>query len=319
MRTKTVVGMAVASALSWSYGAMAAENFGHMGADSTYGVVTPFSPNESGPADLPHGTRYSSLGAEHASAGAAVDHEVVTPLADNESGPHDIMLQRRGHSFHAARDMRSMANPQTPWSPSESGVNAYNEDTLGHARQVAEVEQARIAAREWNANLAARSSSDLDTSASLSEPVGGTSGLGLQGSNERSVDPSQPSASEPSRQSQFSEPSSSDWRSDAGMPSEIERTSAMRSESEYAIPVTQYNTVGILETPAEPSEYTVWSVEPLNPGADIATGDTIYVVPGDAEVAFVPDFGQSSPLGASGEYSAGVTDESSEANEPSSL
>lgn len=312
MRTKTMVGIAVASALSWSYGAMA-NNYGHMGADSTYGVVTPFSPNEAGPADLPHGDRYAAIGrGGPSSSGVAVDHEVITPLASNESGPNDIMLQRRGHGFHTARasSARSMANPQTPWSPSEAGLNTFNEDMQSQAQQVAEVEQARIAAAEWNANIAARSS-ELDRTASFPEPVGGTSGLGLQGSNERFVDPSQ--------QSSLSEPIAPDVRSDAGMPSEVERTSAMRPEAEYAIPVTEYNTVGILETPAAPTEYTVWSVEPLNPGADIATGDTVYLVPDGSEVAFVPDFGQSSPLGASGDYSAGVSDESGEASESSSL
>jgi hypothetical protein len=204
-----------------------------------------------------------------------------------------------------------MANPQTPWSPHEAGLNTFNEDLQDQARQVAEVEHARVAAAEWNARIAAAPAADVDTSAQLSEPVGGTSGLGLHGSNERIADPSQ--------QSSLSEPTPSDVRSDASMPSEIERTRAMRSEPEYAIPVTEYNTVGILETPSEPTENTVWSVEPLNPGADIATGDTVYLVPDGSEVAFVPDFGQSSPLGATGDYSASTTDDSGESSESSSL
>lgn len=337
MRTKTMVGIAVASALSWSYGAMADgyghrdahSNYGHMGADSTYGVVTPFSPSESGPADLPRGNRYSSVAQnEPWGAGATEDREVITPLADNEAGPNDIMLQRRGNRFHTNAS-RSMANPQTAWSNNEAGPSTFNEDMRAHRQQVAEVERARIAAADWNARIAAAPATAADTNA-LSEPVGGTSGLGLHGSSERYVDPSQqssmseplppPSLSESTQQSlppeQASQP---DVRGDAGMPSEVERTSAMRRESGYALPVTEYNTVGILETPAEPSEYTVWSVEPLNPGADIATGDTIYLVPDASEIAFVPDFGQSSPLGTSGDQSAGLTDEASEPNGPSSL
>jgi hypothetical protein len=60
-------------------------------------------------------------------------------------------------------------------------------------------------------------------------------------------------------------------------------------------------------------------VEPLNPGVDIATGDTIYLVPDGSEAAFVPDFGQSSPLGTSGNRSAGLSDDTSEPNGPSPL
>jgi hypothetical protein len=84
--------------------------------------------------------------------------------------------------------------------------------------------------------------------------------------------------------------------------------------------VYEYNTVGILETPAVVTEHTVWSVEPLTPEADLASGDTIYLVPDGAEVAFVPEFGTGSPLGTSGDYSAGVTEsESGETSESSSL
>ncbi|MGE5524724.1 MAG: hypothetical protein ACM3SS_13490, partial [Rhodospirillaceae bacterium] len=292
---KTTLGLAVASALSWSYGAMAAGSDAGIAADSTYGVVTPFSPNEAGPADLAYGDRHPRGSEGYASADGRIDREVITPLADNEAGPNEIMDQRRGRSFRTADASRSMANPQTPWSPHEAGVNTFNQDMQDHARQVAEVEHARVAAAEWNARIAAAPGAEMDTSARLSEPVvGSTSGVGLHGANERVVDPSQ--------QSSLSEPSPSDVRSDASTPSEIERTHAMRSEPEYSIPVTEYNTVGILETPSEPNEYTVWNVEPLNPGADIATGDTVYLVPDKSETAFVPDFGQSSPLGASGDY-----------------
>jgi hypothetical protein len=333
MRTRTMVGVAVASALSWSYGAMADgygradthSNYGHMGVDSTYGVVTPFSPNEAGPTDLPRGNRYSTIAQNDPwSAGATEDREVITPLADNEAGPNDIMPQRRGDRFHSNAS-RSMANPQTAWSDNEAGPSTFNEDMRAHQQQVAEVERARVAAADWNARIAA-----ADTNA-LSGSIGGTSGLGLHGSNERYVDPSQQSSmSEPSPQPSLSESaqqsslppqqaSQPDVRGDAGMPSEVDRTSAFRSESEYSLPVTEYNTVGILETPTEPGEYTVWSVEPLNPGADIATGDTIYLVPDASEAAFVPDFGQSSPLGTSGDRSAGLTDNESEPNGPSSL
>jgi hypothetical protein len=337
MRTKTIVGIAVASALSWSYGAMA-NGYGHMRADSnfraaaadtTFGVATPYSPNESGPADVPRGDRYASVAQNDTwSTRASFSHEVITPLADNEAGPNDIMLQRRGHRFDTSTT-RSMANPQTAWSDNEAGPNTYNEDMRAHRQQVAEVERARIAAAEWNARIAAAPVTAPDTNA-LSEPVGGTSGVGLQGSNERYVDPSQqssvngslsqPAFTEPAQQSSLppAPESRPDVRGDAGMPSGVDRTSAMRREPEYSLPVTQYNSVGILETPTAPGEYAVWNVEPLNAGADIATGDTVYVVPGGSEVAIVPEFAPSSPLGASGDQSAtSMTDDGNASTESS--
>jgi hypothetical protein len=254
---------------------------------------------------------------------------VITPLADNEAGPNDIMLQRRGNRLHTSAS-RSMANPQTAWSNNEAGPSTFNEDMRAHRQQVAEVERARIAAADWNARIAAAPAVQADTNA-RSEPVGGTAGSGLHGSNERYVDPSQqssmseplplPSLSEPAQQSSLppEQALQPDVRGEVGMPTEVDRTSAIRPESGYGLPVTEYNTVGILETPAEPGEYTVWSVEPLNPGVDIATGDTIYLVPDASEAAFVPDFGQSSPLGTSGDQSAGLSDDASEPSGPSSL
>lgn len=305
MKAKSLIGIAVAGALSWSYGAWAggyerAGNYGHMGLDTTYGAVTPFSPNEAGPAALPHGERYASIGERSDSAGVPVA-AIVTPLQDNEAGPHEFALERSEAVQTAS--VRSMANPQTPWSPNEGGLNTFHEDMDGHAQQVAEVDRTRIAVAEWNANLAS-SASGADTMAGVSsaEPVGSTAGIGLQGSAGSFGDPSL----QPER------------TGDAGLPSEVERTSAMR-QNEYAIPVYEHNTVGILETPAQVTEHTVWSVEPLTPEADLASGSTVYLAPESPEVSFVPDFG-SSPLGATGEQSAGVAaEESAEGSAASSL
>jgi hypothetical protein len=300
--------------------------------EAAFGVATPFSPNESGPADTmrPDRDRYPSVAQNDAWSGErASAHEVITPLADNEAGPNDIMLQRQGHRFDTAMSARSMANPQTAWSDNEAGPSTYNEDMLAHRQQVAEVERARIAAAEWNARIAAAPVTAPDTNA-LTEPLGGTSGLTPRGSNERYVDPSQQSSmSEPFSQPALTEPtqrsalpaasdSQPDVRGDAATPSEVDRTSALRQEPDYSLPVTEYNTVGILEMPAEPGEYTVWSVEPLNPGADIATGDTVYI-PDGSQVVFLSDFDRPRSPAGKAEQSASVDDDTTGASGPSSL
>jgi hypothetical protein len=244
-------------------------------------------------------------------AAAPIEHEVVTPLASNEAGPNVIIAQRRGHDFRSARTARSLANPQTPWSPHEAGLNTYGEDMHERSLQVAEVERAHIAAAHWNAQVASASDTSLAAPAAFPEGTGSTSGIGIQGSNERVVDPSlQSSSIEPS--------ATRDLRSDATLPSEVDRTGAMRPE--YAVPVTEYNTVGILEMPAQPGDRTVWSVEPLTPGADIATGSTVYVVPEGPQTVMVPEIRDSNPLANTGDRSAGASpSEGAEANTPSPL
>ena len=312
MRMKTIVDMAVASALSWSYGAMAHGQYGYMGTQSSYEVVTPFSPNESGPADWSQDAAHSGMGEAPYSAAAPVDHEVITPLSANESGPNDEMFrQEHPQSFRAASaSSHSMANPQTPWSPSEAGLNDPNEDELAHERQVAEVEQARIAAAEWNAHLASSPQSGFGTSAGATGPVGGTAGLGLHGSNERSVDPSQQSWSDPSHHSSVSEPQSERGLRGEAMPGEFDRTSGLSAEEQSAVPVVGHDTVGILEGPTATGEYSVWNVEPLTPDADIATADTVYLAPDGSVAAFAPDLDRSDAMASSGDYSAGMTEES---------
>lgn len=308
MKAKTVIGIAVASALSWSYGAMADSRMDRISGSGTFEVMTPFSPNEAGPAELAPVRTASSMEV------AASEHDLMTPLASREAGPSDIRLQRRGQTFHTARASRSMPNPQTPWSPNEAGLNTFAEDMRDHALHVAEVERAHIAAAEWNAHLASAASTAVEPregTAQLTEPVGSTSGIALQGSSERIVDPNQPS-------SLIEPPTEPEVRGDAaGLPAEVERTSAIRPEGEYPLPVTQYNTVGILETPRAPSELTVWSVEPLTPQADLTTGDTVYLVPENADIVFAPDFGDSSPLGATGERSASMSDDAGETSSSS--
>lgn len=309
MKAKTMIGVAVAGALSWSYGALA-DDFGRMDSASTYGVATPFSPNEAGPAQ-PWTDRDAFLDARSHSASNAAVYEVVTPLASNEAGFDDVMQTREPRALNLASS-HSMANPRTPWSPNEGGADlSLAENMQLHAQQIAEVEHARIAAAEWNAQFAT-SGDSFDRTAALSEPVGGTSGLALSGRSEGFGEAPQDTTHQPSVSSgQLPD------RSAASTPAETERTSAMRPESEYGIPVTEYSTVGVLEAPIEVSEQSVWNVEPLAPSADLAQGQTVYVAPDGSSGTIAPELGNSSPLGTSGGYSAGVTEMESEASSPS--
>lgn len=315
MKAKTMMGVAVAGALSWSYGALAGDGYRHMSNTDTYGVVTPYSPSESGPAAQPWSERDASANTRFDSAGNPASYEVVTPLTFNEAGFDDVTLQREPRALNVASS-QSMANPHTPWSPNEGGADlSLGEDLQMHAQQVAEVEHARLAAAEWNAQLASGSTSfDRTADLSASEPIGSTSGRALRGSNESFGEAPQDTTHQPS----ISREQMRDQHSDASRPSDVEHTSALRRESEYGIPVTEYTTVGVLEVPTEPSDQAVWNVEPLTANADLAYGETVYIAPDGSSGTLAPEFGNSSPLGTSGDYSAGVTEsESGEASSPS--
>jgi len=302
MKAKSMVGVAVASALMWSYGAMADSDF-TLTERGGHEVATPFSPNEAGPAMMPHEREAASAAPRHLSSLQRDDYEIVTPLSPGESGPADD-LQQRGHPLKPLRTARSMASPDTPWSPSEAGVNDYNVDMQARARQVNDVEQARIAAAEWNASIAAAEQKAIEqqqaASSGAEAPYGATSGPALHGTTEGYGDPT--------RQSSVPEPAYSEPRSDnADTPAQTDRTGAMRSESEYPDAAGNAATVGILEIPAEPADQAVWNVEPLTPGADLASGTTVYVVPQGHELVFLPDFGNSA-AGNSGEYAASAAE-----------
>lgn len=284
MRAKSMVGMAVASALMWSYGAMANPDFS--GERGAHEVVTPFSPNEAGPAMMPHEREAVSAAPTRMSSLQRDDYEIATPFSPNESGPADN-LQQRGHALQPQRTARSMASPQTPWSPNETGANDYEADMHARARQVNDVEQARIAAAEWNASIAAAERNAIEQQQAASsggEPssYGSTSGLGLQGTTEGHGDPAQQSSLPGSA---YSEP-----RSDNGnVPTETDRTHVMRSEPGYSDAGSDTGAVGILEVPAEPADQAVWNVEPLTPGANLASGATVYAVPPGHELVFLHD------------------------------
>lgn len=295
MKAKNVVGMAVASALMWSYGAMANSDF-TISERHAQEVMTPFAPNEAGPAVLPHEHDATSAAPTRMSSLQRDDYEVATPLSPNESGPAEGLQQSR-HALQPMRTARSMANPQTPWSPNEAGVSEYSADLESHAKQVAEVEQARIAASEWNASLAAsdRNAIDQQHVSAGAESYGTISSLGVQGATEGSSDPTQQSA--------LPEPAYAGPRSDnAEMPAQVDRTHAMRSESEQGAGGDSAS-VGVLEVPAGPADQAVWNVEPLTPGADLASGTTVYAVPQGHELVFLPDFGRND-AGSSEEYAA---------------
>jgi len=132
------------------------------------------------------------------------------------------------------------------------------------------------------------------STAGLSEPIGGTGGVALRGSNEGFGEAPQDTTHQPSLGSEQMR----EHHSDASLPAEVERTSAMRPESDHGIRVTEYSTVGVLEVPPEPSERSVWNVEPLTPEADLARGETLYITPDGSPGTLTPEFGNSSPLGA---------------------
>jgi len=76
-----------------------------------------------------------------ATTSAAVEHSAQPARSE---GRRQIAAQRK----HTARTGGGMPNPQTPWSPNESGEPNYAQEMQAYRQQVASVEQARIATAE---------------------------------------------------------------------------------------------------------------------------------------------------------------------------
>lgn len=71
--------------------------------------------------------------------------EVITPFSPNESGPS--LPMRDTHARHAPLESAayvSLPNPQTPFSPNESGPVNYAQEMRERAQHVASVTQARV-------------------------------------------------------------------------------------------------------------------------------------------------------------------------------
>lgn len=243
-------GIAVTTALSlslslslssWSNAALADPHAPVMDA-GRFEVMTPYSPNESGMADWPG--QASSRATMYSSGTAAA--VIVTPLADNEVGPNELPRQHAERRDGTIARTVALPNPQTPWSPNESGPNAYGEFMRESADHLAAVEQARVAAAESQraAYLTAAPAEFASTG-----PTGATSG--------GAADHGHPGAP--------ADPHTAPLGSDA-----------LRREAV---------TAGVLEAPSTGPAPNAWNVEPLAPHGDLTAGQTVYILPGSGDVA----------------------------------
>lgn len=112
MNSKTLIAAAVAGACAWPIAAAA---------------------RISGPADT----------ITTSAAPTATFSEAITPHSVSESAPW--MTAEETRARHTKANYASMPNPQSPWSPNESGPANYAEDMRERVQHVASVEQARVA------------------------------------------------------------------------------------------------------------------------------------------------------------------------------
>jgi hypothetical protein len=173
MNARTLLGIAAAGTLAWSHGAVAGPHDNVVMNNGALVVITPFSPNESGPAERPE-QRLANLTTPSASTSALAP--VITPLADNEVGPNELRPAMR--NALAAPDSSLMPNPQTPWSVSESGADSYGDYLAAREQQVVAFEHARIAAAEWNAQVAAIAARNAEIAAAEAWTADGQPALG---------------------------------------------------------------------------------------------------------------------------------------------
>lgn len=111
MNSKTLIAVAVAGACAWPIAAAARISAGDA-------VTTSTAPT----------------------AGFA---EVITPHSVSESAPWMTVEETRAR--HTKVNLGSMPNPQSPWSPNESGPSNYAEEMRERVQHVASVEQTRVA------------------------------------------------------------------------------------------------------------------------------------------------------------------------------
>ena len=145
MTRKKLIVLSVATACAWPMLVQA------IGVGSTYEaghweVITPSSVDESAPHlafSRSHLGTPRAAGSIQASVSAPQYTEAAAVGATSEASMTSVTGDKRQRT--AARRM-SLPNPQTPWSPNESGPNHYSEDMRSYARHVAAVEQARVAA-----------------------------------------------------------------------------------------------------------------------------------------------------------------------------
>jgi hypothetical protein len=151
MMKKNAIALAVATVCATPLVALAAgatqAGLGH------WEVITPSSPNEAAPQlafSRSHLGSAPTLAAAQTETATAVA-EVVTPLSVDESPAWPTAETRRKERAALRTKVVSLPNPQTPWSPNESGPDRYAEDMRAYRQHVASVEQARIATAAANA------------------------------------------------------------------------------------------------------------------------------------------------------------------------
>lgn len=153
MIKKKAVALAVAAVCASPLYAVAAAGTG----TGHWEVATPSSPNESAPHLF--FTR-SHLGSAPAAVAVQMESpaplaEATTPLSAQESMYGRTAADRRQPRAAARTRAASLPNPQTPWSPNESGTNHYAQEMQAYRQHVASVEQTRIAVAAADADAAA--------------------------------------------------------------------------------------------------------------------------------------------------------------------
>jgi hypothetical protein len=145
-----VAGLCTSPSFAAAAGISQAADLGH------WEVITPSSPNEA----APHLTlSRSHLGTPPArvvvTATAEADApaayaEVSTPPSADARARSNTVDSRHQRSTRARSAAASMPNPQTPWSPNESGPNNYAADMQKQTQHLASVAEAhRIAAASY--------------------------------------------------------------------------------------------------------------------------------------------------------------------------
>ena len=120
MNSRTLIAAAVASACAWPLAAVARDT--HSTHVSSASPAFSFSP-------------------------------IVTPHSVDESAPWLTAEETRARHTRGASYV-SLPNPQSPWSPNESGAVNYAEEMRDRAQHVAAVEQTRVAVIRENERIA---------------------------------------------------------------------------------------------------------------------------------------------------------------------
>ena len=146
MMKKNAIALAVAAMCGVPFTAAAA---GH------WEVMTPSSVSESAPQllpgpHLPPAPAAANIAAADVEANTATGYTETVTARSVEGGGQSVRTVSRQHNTTRSRISRAggMPNPQTPYSPNESGEERYTEQMDAYQEHLASVEQARIATAE---------------------------------------------------------------------------------------------------------------------------------------------------------------------------